>query len=244
MSVDSALKHIAIIMDGNNRWAKKRRLIHINGHKAGVERIRDMLTVCKDHGVECLTLFAFSSENWSRPAHEVTALMNLFHTYLKKESPRLREEGVRLRVIGGRERFSAKILDAIDEAEALTAEGDRNLVIAADYGGRWDIVEAAKKIARQVSENAIAIDDITETTLDNQLTTHDLPPVDLLIRTGGELRISNFLLWQAAYAELYFSEELWPDFSDTHLLEAMTAFKQRQRRFGLTAEQIQGQSGA
>lgn len=241
---NNSLRHIAIIMDGNSRWAKKRGMLHINGHKAGVERIRDMLTVCRDEGVEALTLFAFSSENWKRPAREVDALMKLFQNYLKGESPRLREEGIRLRVIGGRDRFSPKVLDAIQTAEEMTRAGTTHLVIAADYGGKWDIVNATKAIAAKVARGELAVDDIDETTIDAELSMPDLPPPDLLIRTGGEYRISNFLLWQTAYAELYFSTRLWPDFTSEDLSEAVAEFHRRQRRFGLTGDQVKGNPGA
>lgn len=244
VSNNNSLKHIAIIMDGNSRWAKKRGLLHINGHKAGVERIRDMLTVCRDNNVQALTLFAFSSENWNRPSREVDALMRLFHTYLSQETPRLKEEGVRLRVIGGREKFSAKVLQAIHTAESETRAGTTDLVIAADYGGKWDILQAAKQLASEVVEGTRSLEQINEAGIDAALTTADLPPLDLLIRTGGEYRISNFLLWQAAYAELFFSERLWPDFTSDDLAAAIQTFHQRQRRFGLTGDQVTGASGA
>lgn len=244
MGSDKSLRHIAIIMDGNSRWAKKRGMVHINGHKAGVERIRDMLTVCRDQAVEALTLFAFSSENWKRPAREVEALMSLFQNYLNKESPRLKEEGIRLRVIGGRSRFSKKVLAAVDKAEELTRDGTTHLVIAADYGGKWDITNAARALASKVLEGQLTLDEISEAGLEQELSTADLPPPDLLIRTGGECRISNFLLWQAAYAELCFSPKLWPDFNSDDLLEAMTEFQRRQRRFGLTGEQARDAFGA
>lgn len=245
MSVPTrAPRHIAVIMDGNGRWAKNRGLLNVNGHKAGVERIRDLLDVCRDYQVQALTLFAFSSENWQRPKREVDALMNLFHTYLRKESPRMREEGVRLRVIGGRERFSAKIVAAIDAAEALTSDGERHLVIAADYGGKWDIASACRQLAKKAVEGELALDAIDEDLIDQHLSLADLPELDLLIRTGGEVRISNFLLWQAAYAELYFSDKLWPDFKPDDLKEAIAEYGRRQRRFGLTVDQVQGSNRA
>jgi undecaprenyl diphosphate synthase len=240
----SAPRHIAIIMDGNGRWAKRRGLLNINGHKAGVERIRDMLDICRDNSVEALTLFAFSSENWQRPKREVDALMNLFHTYLQKESPRMREESIRLRVIGGRTRFNDKILAAIEQAETLTQNGNRHLVIAADYGGKWDIAMACRAIAARVQRGELSIDEIDECELDKSVALADLPQLDLLIRTGGEVRISNFLLWQSAYAELYFSDKLWPDFTQQDLQASIDEFRRRQRRFGLTVDQIQGQGGA
>lgn len=239
MGSENRLRHVAIIMDGNSRWAKKRGLIHVNGHKAGVERIRDMLTVCRDEGIDALTLFAFSSENWNRPAREVDALMSLFHNYLTKESPRLKEEGIRLRVIGGRDRFSAKILKAIDKAETLTRDGTTNLLIAADYGGKWDICNATRRLAEEVRQGRLQPEQIDESLLDQHLSTAGMPPLDLLIRTGGEYRISNFLLWQAAYAELYFSDRLWPDFTTDDLRHAIAEFRCRQRRFGRTSDQVQ-----
>jgi len=240
----NAPRHIAIIMDGNGRWAKRRGLLNINGHKAGVERIRDMLDVCRDNGVEALTLFAFSSENWQRPKREVDALMNLFHTYLQKESPRMRDEGIRLRIIGGRDKFSEKILNAIEQAEALTKDGHRHLIIAADYGGKWDIANACRNVVEQVQRGELSIDQVDENAIGKFTALADLPHLDLLVRTGGEVRISNFMLWQAAYAELYFSETLWPDFTSKDLQAAIDEFSRRQRRFGLTVDQVQGQGGA
>ena len=232
------LKHVAIIMDGNNRWAKQQGLAGISGHKAGVERIRDMLKACQQHDISVLTVFAFSSENWQRPPKEVEALMTLFHHYLTHESKKLKKEGVRLQVVGSRERFSKKVLKAIEKAESIACEGDRTLVIAADYGGQWDIAQAAQQLAARVQSGDLAPEDITSELLDNTHCLADKPPLDLLIRTGGETRISNFLLWQAAYAELYFSDLLWPDFDQAALEKAIDDFYQRQRRFGLTSEQV------
>lgn len=229
-------------MDGNNRWAKREKLMGIAGHKAGVERLRDVLSACKDFGVNTLTVFAFSSENWQRPAKEVEALMSLFQLYLSNESKKLKKEGVRLRVIGSRQRFSPKLLKAIEKAESIACEGDRTLVIAADYGGQWDITQAAQQVAATVLEGSKTVEEITAEDLSGCLATADLPPLDLLIRTGGEQRISNFLLWQAAYAELYFCDDLWPDFDKKSLAKAVDCFMQRQRRFGLTSEQINEQS--
>ena len=239
----SALQHVAIIMDGNNRWAKKRGFAHLRGHKAGVERIRGMLTVCRDQHIKALTLFAFSSENWRRPKREVDALMDLFHTYLTNEAPELLKQGVRLRVMGSRERFGKKILNAIDYAEHLTQAGQSQLIIAADYGGKWDITQACRLIGEKIQSGELQPEAIDEQLVNEHLSLHDLPPVDLLIRTGEELRISNFLLWQVAYAELYFSNKLWPDFSETDLQAAIEEFYRRQRRFGLTGDQIEGNSG-
>lgn len=233
------LKHIAIIMDGNNRWAKKRGSAGISGHKAGAERLRDVLSGCRDHNIDVMTVFAFSSENWQRPPKEVDALMTLFHWYLTNECKKLKKEGVRLRVIGNRQRFSKKLLKSIEQAEKITCDGERTLVIAADYGGQWDITQAAKQLAQKVLDGEMSVDEIDSHSIDGCLSSADLPPLDLLVRTGGEQRISNFLLWQAAYAELYFCDDLWPDFDRQSLARAVDAFHQRQRRFGLTSEQVQ-----
>lgn len=234
----NTLRHVAIIMDGNNRWAKQRGMAGVSGHRVGVERIRDVMSACQELGIEVLTLFAFSSENWKRPPIEVEALMSLFLLYLKKEARELHKKGVRLRVIGNRSRFSPAIQKAIQTAEEMTREGKTTLVIAADYGGRWDIAQAARRVAEEAAAGRLGTDDINEDLLHRYTSMADLPELDLLIRTGGELRISNFLLWQSAYAEFYFSDKLWPDFDGAELHAAAVAFKERQRRFGLTSEQI------
>lgn len=235
---DNSLRHVAIIMDGNNRWAKQRGMAGVAGHKVGVERIRDVMAACQDVGVEVLTVFAFSSENWRRPPVEVEALMSLFLLYLKNEAKALKKKNVALRVIGNRERFSLPIQKAIAAAEDLTRSGKTTLVIAADYGGRWDIAQAAKKIAQDVAAGELDPATITEDSLHKHTCLADLPPLDLLIRTGGEVRISNFLLWQCAYAELFFSDKLWPDFDGDELKKAAASFHERQRRFGMTGDQI------
>lgn len=234
----SSLKHLAIIMDGNNRWAKQRHLPGTAGHKVGIERLRDVLAGCKTHNIDVLTVFAFSSENWQRPQKEVKALMSLFYHYLKSEVKKLIKENVRLRVIGNRSQFEGKLLKAIIDAENSTAAGKRTLVIAADYGGQWDIVNAAKHLAQDVSSGELSIDNIDEGAFNRYTSLADLPPVDLLIRTGGEYRISNFLLWQSAYAELYFSPLLWPEFNEQALAQAVDDFASRQRRFGLSGDQV------
>jgi undecaprenyl diphosphate synthase len=236
---EQSLRHVAIIMDGNNRWAKQRGMPGVSGHKVGVERIRDVMSACQELNIQVLTVFAFSSENWRRPPKEVEALMSLFLLYLKNEAKALKKKNVALRVIGNRERFSPAIQKAIADAEKLTAGGLTTLVIAADYGGRWDIANAAKILAEKIAAGELTADAVSEDLLDQHISMHDLPPLDLLIRTGGEVRISNFLLWQAAYAELYFSEKLWPDFDGEELKKAAESFHQRQRRFGMTGDQIE-----
>jgi undecaprenyl diphosphate synthase len=243
------LRHVAIIMDGNNRWAKREGKSGISGHRAGVERIRDVLAACRKNGVEVLTVFAFSSENWRRPPKEVEALMGLFYSYLKREATRLAEQNVRLKVIGSRLRFDQKLREAIDEAEQIASHGEATLVIAADYGGQWDIAEAARKAVEAALAGEVMPIDINAEWLEQHLSTADLPPLDLLIRTGGEYRISNFLLWQSAYAELYFSPLLWPEFDTEATNAAIADFYSRQRRFGRTSEQVvdmksQGSAGA
>jgi len=238
----SSPKHIAIIMDGNNRWAKQRGLSGIAGHKAGVERLRDMLEGCRECGVDVLTVFAFSSENWNRPSAEVRGLMSLFEHYLSGEAKRLKKESVRLRVMGDRNKFDKKLIKSIEKAERLTMDGKQTFNIAADYGGRWDIVNAAQNIAKSVRDGVLSPDAIDESLFDSHMALASLPPVDLLIRTGGESRVSNFLLWQLAYSELYFSDLLWPDFDRKALKVAMTNFSGRERRFGLTSEQVNNTS--
>ncbi|WP_299591947.1 polyprenyl diphosphate synthase [uncultured Microbulbifer sp.] len=226
-------RHVAIIMDGNGRWAARRGLSPSAGHKAGVERIRDLIEACKERHIEVLTLFAFSSENWQRPPKEVELLMTLFHSYLRREARKMREQGVRLRVIGRRDRFSPRLQRAIVEAEELTRDGaSGTLVIAADYGGQWDIAQAARALAEEVARGERSVESIDDAALGERVQLADLPPVDLLIRSSGEQRISNFILWQAAYSEFYFTETLWPDFDTQALDEALKAYQRRDRRYG------------
>ncbi|MFT6431169.1 MAG: undecaprenyl diphosphate synthase [Halopseudomonas sp.] len=234
-------RHVAIIMDGNNRWARKRLMPGVAGHKAGVDAVKAAIEVCAEEGVEVLTLFAFSSENWRRPEDEVGALMDLFLGALRREVRRLRENDIRLRIIGDRSRFAPDLRNAMDAAETLTAECSRlTLVIAANYGGQWDIAQASRQLAFRVADGTLEAGSITEADLQSCLSTADWPLPDLCIRTGGEHRISNFLLWQLAYAELYFSDLYWPDFKHDALREALADFARRQRRFGKTSEQIHG----
>ncbi|UXJ54207.1 polyprenyl diphosphate synthase [Pseudomonas citronellolis] len=236
-------RHVAIIMDGNNRWAKKRLLPGVAGHKAGVSAVRAVVKTCAEAGVEVLTLFAFSSENWQRPVDEVGALMELFLMALRREVRKLDENGIRLRIIGDRSRFHPELQAAMREAENLTA-GNRGLLlqVAANYGGQWDITQAAQRLAREVQAGHLVPDDITPELIQGCLTTGDQPLPDLCIRTGGEHRISNFLLWQLAYAELYFSDLYWPDFKSAAMREALADYATRQRRFGKTSEQVQAEA--
>jgi undecaprenyl diphosphate synthase len=237
---DNVPTHVAIIMDGNNRWAKQRKLRQVAaGHKAGVETIRAILEACDRHGVRILTLFAFSSENWLRPRSEVEALMRLFSNYLSAETADLDRRNIRMRFIGRRDRFSEKIRQKMRQAETITADNSGGvLVIAADYGGQWDIAEAARSIAVDVAKGLLAVDAIDEKLVDERICLADLPRPDLLIRTGGDHRISNFLLWQCAYAEFYFTEKFWPDFMEQDFIDALADFAGRERRFGKTSEQV------
>lgn len=233
-------RHVAIIMDGNNRWARSRGLSGVRGHRAGVESVRAVIRRAAERGVKTLTLFAFSSENWKRPAGEVNALMELFLMALKREVKKLHQHDIRLTIIGEREGFSAAIQQQITRAEALTHENrGLHLMIAANYGGRWDIAMAARRLAARVEAGELTPAAIDERALDDEIGLISAPPVDLCIRTSGEQRISNFLLWQLTYSELYFSPLLWPDFDADAFDEAIDDFCQRERRFGLTREQIE-----
>lgn len=233
-------RHVAIIMDGNGRWAKQRFLPRPAGHRAGVGAVRKTVEHCIAKGVEILTLFAFSSENWRRPPQEVDLLMQLFIASLDRETAKLHRNGVRLRIIGDIDQFAPVLQARIAEAEAMTAGNDRmTLVIAANFGGRWDIAQACRKLAKEVEAGQLKSDDITPEVLGEQLVIADLPEPDLFIRTGGEQRISNFLLWQLAYTELYFTPLLWPDFDEAAFDQALDSFASRQRRFGYTGDQIE-----
>jgi undecaprenyl diphosphate synthase len=229
-------RHVAIIMDGNGRWAKKRFLPRIAGHRKGVETLREVIKACAARGVENLTVFAFSSENWRRPADEVNFLMQLFMTALEKEVSKLHANNIRFKVIGDLSAFNQRIIELIQRAEALTEKNTRlTFTIAANYGGRWDIMQAVKKAAA-AGKNIAAMD---EAMLSPHLSMAYAPEPDLFIRTGGEERVSNFLLWQLAYSEFYFTETLWPDFSSTELDKAIFSYQTRERRFGRTSEQVQ-----
>ena len=227
-------RHVAIIMDGNNRWARAKGLPGPAGHRAGVEAVRGVLRACRQHGVEVLTLFAFSSENWGRPLPEVRTLLALLSRYLRSEVRQLHEDGVRLRFIGERHRFSAGLQRLMEQSERLTAGNtEATLVIAVDYGGRWDIAQAAQTLARQVRDGALQPEDIDPDLIGRNLSASDLPLPDLCIRTGGDARISNFMLWQFAYSELYFTNTLWPDFGELEFARALADYSRRERRFGL-----------
>ena len=224
-------QHIAIIMDGNGRWAKQRRLPRTVGHAKGAAVVRDLVKFCADMGVPHLTLYAFSTENWQRPSDEVSTLMGLFIQYLEKEMANMRSEGVRLKVLGDVSRFPAELQQRIRDAEADTLDQPKiTLNVAANYGGRWDIVQAVQ--AWQQAHPGADASQLTESNFGQYLSTAGMPDVDLMIRTGGESRISNFLLWQAAYAELYFTPTLWPDFNTSELEKAMQWFAERDRRYG------------
>jgi undecaprenyl diphosphate synthase len=233
-------RHVAVIMDGNGRWARQRTLPRITGHRAGIKPVRATIERCAEYGIETLTLFAFSSENWRRPVDEVRGLMGLFLDALKREVDELDANGVRIRFIGDRQKLSPVLEAATSEAEARTA-GNRGmeLVVAVAYGGRWDLVQAARRLAAAAVEGRLEPEAIDEAMLASAMTTAGLPDVDLLIRTGGERRVSNFLLWNVAYSELYFSEVLWPDFDSGELDRALDFYAHRQRRFGRTAEQVE-----
>jgi len=233
-------KHIAIIMDGNNRWAKQRHLPKLAGHKAGLDAVRNIVEVCLNKKVEVLTLFAFSSENWNRPEDEVKGLMSLFLMALKNEVRKLHKNNIRLRVMGDKTRFSEVLQNHIHEAEEKTKNNDvMTLVIAANYGGEWDIVNAAQQCAEQVRLGKLSPEDITRDYFEQYIGLPGVSAPDLYIRTGGETRVSNFMLWQAAYSELYFSELYWPDFKEEALLGAIADFGRRQRRYGMTSEQVE-----
>jgi undecaprenyl diphosphate synthase len=232
-------RHIAIIMDGNGRWAQARNRPRTLGHRAGARAVNACIDTCLEDGIEVLTLFAFSSENWRRPKEEVGALMQLFLRALDREVEELHRRGVRVRFLGEKGAFAPELQQRMQRAETVTAANSRlQLCIAANYGGRWDIAQSARALARDAVAGRLQPDAIDEGALDARIALHDLPAPDLFIRTGGEHRISNFLLWQLAYCELYFCDTLWPDFDAAALRAAIEDFAGRERRFGMTGAQI------
>ena len=234
-------RHIAMIMDGNNRWMKQQGGSGLSGHRAGVDSARRTIRLCAERGIECLTLFAFSSENWQRPPREVSGLMTLFASFLQAaEVRKLHENNIRLRFIGCRDRFDPKLRKLIEKAEKTTGDNSgMTVLVAADYGGRWDITNAARQLALLVQAGKLDAAHISEELLHTHTAASDLPAPDLCIRTGGEHRISNFLLWQFAYTELYFTSTLWPDFDAAELDLALADFASRQRRYGKLSEQVE-----
>ncbi|NOT13660.1 MAG: isoprenyl transferase [Methylococcaceae bacterium] len=241
--VNNNPQHIAIIMDGNGRWAQKRFLPRAMGHQAGVKAVRKIVEFCAQQEIEVLTLFAFSSENWRRPEEEVSLLMNLFLVTLQREIDKLNENKIRLQFIGDRTAFSEKLQKIMSDGELLTKNNTAlTVVVAVNYGGRWDMCQAFRKVAEKMDAGLLASQDITEHLINQHLSTVGLPEPDLFIRTGGEQRVSNFLLWQLAYTEMYFTSILWPDFDQQALADAIKSFRSRQRRFGHTGEQILNQT--
>ncbi len=231
--------HIAIIMDGNGRWAKQRGEDRIIGHEKGVESVREVIEAAAEIGISYITLYAFSTENWNRPWAEVEALMELMVHSLTIERDRLIKNNIRLRVMGDIDRLSTSVRESLDDTlEKTSACNGMNLVVALSYSSRWEIVNAVKSIAKEVKENNIDIQDIDDKLFENHLTTSEFPDPELLVRTSGELRISNFLLWQIAYSELYFTKTLWPDFGKEELYKAIIDYQKRERRFGKTSEQV------
>jgi len=244
-STNSLPRHIAIIMDGNGRWARSRMLPRYVGHREGVKSVRRVVEGCIDRNIQALTLFAFSSENWRRPSDEVSLIMDLFVNTLKKEVGALDRNGVRLRFIGDRTAFSDKLRGLIGDAEQQTRDNRQlELVIAANYGGQWDITRACRILAGRVAAGELQPADITPDVMAAEMSLADLPAPDLFIRTGGERRISNFLLWQLAYTELYFTDVLWPVFDERELDTALLWYANRQRRFGRTGDQVEQLKGA
>lgn len=236
-------RHVAIIMDGNGRWAKQRKQPRVFGHKNGIKSVRNAVRYAAQQGIEALTLYAFSSENWRRPKQEVGLLMELFMMVLNSEVKRLHKNNIRLKVIGEISRFSDKLQSKIKEAEALTENNTGLLLnVAANYGGRWDIIDTAKRLAEQVKNGTLSSEEIDESLFSQHTCLAGVPDPDLMIRTGGDHRISNFLIWQAAYTEFFFTETLWPDFNDETFEQAIACFQGRERRFGHTGEQVREES--
>jgi len=240
---NSLPRHIAVIMDGNGRWAKQRGRLRVFGHENGVKAVREITEASAEIGIEYLTLYAFSTENWKRPKYEVDALMKLLVKTINQETPTLMKNDIRLLTIGDTESLDKSTGKELEQAVTKTAGNNRmSLILALSYSSRWEIVKAVKEIARNVKNDLITVDDINQDVFCNYLTTKQIPDPELLIRTSGEYRISNFLLWQIAYAELYFSPKLWPDFRKEDLYEAIFSFQNRERRFGMISEQLNGNS--
>ncbi len=236
-------RHVAIIMDGNGRWAQRRGLLRVRGHVAGMESVRVVTRLARRLGISYLTLFAFSEENWQRPAMEIRVLMALMRTYLRQELREMQENQIALKAIGNLQQLPGKVLRELHETMAATAPGARmDLTLALSYGGRSEIVQAVKTLARDIAGGRLKPEDIDSARFSRYLCTADMPDPDLIIRTSGEYRLSNFLLWQSAYTELYVTETLWPDFREEDFLKALTTYQQRDRRFGLTQEQIEAQN--
>lgn len=232
-------RHIAIIMDGNGRWAKEKGQPRVRGHHAGVKSVRDAVEACAELGVGFLTLYAFSTENWGRPKEEVGALMSLLIHSLRKELKTLNDNNIRLNTIGNRDDLPDKVREELEQTIELTRQNTRmTLVLALSYSGRWDLTQAVKHIAEEVAASRLTPDQISADTISAHLSTRDIPDPDLMIRTSGEMRISNFLLWQLAYSELYMTDCFWPDFRRAHLYEAIRSYSKRERRFGKVSEQI------
>jgi undecaprenyl diphosphate synthase len=236
---DNLPQHIAIIMDGNGRWASKHTIGRIRGHKKGATAVKTTVRACREIGIKYLTLFAFSAENWGRPIEEVSALMSLLEEYLVSETKDLQKQGIKLNTIGEVQHLNASIKIRLKEAKDATAKNDKMvLTLALSYGSRDEIISSVKKIVEEYIKSKISLSDISKETFNKYLDTHNMPDPDLLIRTSGEYRISNFLLWQMAYTELYFTDVLWPDFNKNELLKAIADYQKRERRFGLTSEQL------
>ncbi len=240
IDMDILPQHIAIIMDGNGRWAKKHAMGRIRGHRKGAQAVRTVVRTCREIGIKYLTLFALSTENLGRPEEEVSALMSLLEEYLTKELLELQKQKIKLTTIGEIDNLSENVKEKLLETKALTANNDQMVLnLALSYGGRDEIIIAVKKLAQDINKKKLKIDDINKDMFGGYLETSSMPDPDLLIRTSGEYRISNFLLWQLAYTELYFTDVLWPDFKKEDLLQAIAAYQMRERRFGLTSEQLE-----
>lgn len=241
---DSVPRHVAVVMDGNGRWARRRGLPRIAGHRRGVDVVREMVSACGNRGIPYLTLFAFSSENWKRPSTEVEFLVELLVSTLENEIRKLHEGGVNLRIIGDLERFGPRVQLLVKNAQRLTSSNNKlNLTVAINYGGRWDITQAVRRISEDAVDNRVSPESVDEQLIARYLSTAGMPDPDLFIRTGGETRISNFLLWQLAYTELYFTDVLWPDFNEAELDMSLQSYAGRQRRFGQIGEQVGARGG-